>query len=170
MNEINNNFIRKQTVKRLAVIILTVLLAALAAAIFINHKPDSPFPDYITKNSSIRLYYPVDLPRNFTINKDFKMIQKDHLLYSISSTNGNNFFINLEPVPPNFSFEQFKKNFLSPDEYTTRVGRTVAGAAGSGLVAGTLTSHGVLILINTPSPDSLDDIKTISHSLDYVGN
>ena len=115
---------------------------------------------------TIPVYFPKNLPPGYTYNKDASTIKKNVYYFTVTAPKDIKLYITQQPIPEQFDFVSFNKKFLTPDKFDSSAGSVVAGQVGSSFIGSIVTKKNTWILINSTSPNTLNQVEAVARSLE----
>lgn len=114
---------------------------------------------------SIPVYFPKNLPKDYTYNNDIKSLKKDVYYYSVSGPGNTVFHITQQPLPTDFDFAAFNKKFLNPEKFVTEAGSAIVGPVGPTIIGSIQTVKNSWILVNCENSSAESKAQTVLRSL-----
>lgn len=147
-----------------------LLIVVMGAFLFTNHPAKThagPFPSSISSAQiTIPVYYPSNLPVGYKIT-GYKVVKQDTLNYAVTNTNNDSFYVDIQPIPPNYDFAAFNKRFSNPISYETSIGTAMVGLMNNQLI-GSIQTAKSWVLINSTALKATADLQTITKALKPV--
>jgi hypothetical protein len=156
----------KKKRKLLIILTLTLLLGLGALAWFyeLKNQPD-PIPSRIKESVTYPLYYPAELPDQYSIDKQSFQTTNQVVIYYLVKDGSPSLSISIQPRPNNFNFEDFHlKKMTGSKEVLTQSGKAVIGTYNDRII-GSLVTDKSWLLVAAPSKVSAKGIETIVKSL-----
>lgn len=157
---------RKKKFKMIWILAATTVIVAVASCFLYTLKDSTPLDDYV-KRFDFPLYYPAEMPRNYTLNEGSIQSSATVLLYSLENKNENKKLIfSLQPLPSGFDATAFIRKGSTP--IISSVGTLYATSIDGKSQYMLTTAGGTLVVINASS--KVDDplINTLVSNLKEV--
>lgn len=135
------------------VVVLAMVSATAYYASGRTASPQSPFSDQTVGSVEFPLYYPVTLPKGFSISKgSITSPQQGVVVMDIDGPGGAKIYLSQQARPSKFDFGGYYKNFTDGNQKVTDTGVIATGKIdGGNTVIGSLATNKTWILANTQS-------------------
>jgi hypothetical protein len=153
----------------IAVIVLLLMAAASAGYWFFLRTEPNPIPKGLRAHAAYQLYYPSDLPKGLSVDKNsFKESEENQAI--IFSVKGNDrvYYVSLQPYPDSFDFSEFKKKFNDSDEVNTPIGSLFVGELASQLIGSIRTTDETWVIVNVADSTAGSELNAFLRSFEKL--
>lgn len=144
-----------------------IIIAVSLAITFVFLIPHDPIPKNIRSQVSFTLYYPNKLPAGWSLDKtSFYADTNDQVVgYRLKGPSGN-LGVTIQPVPKNFSYNDFYTRRLSYTvQFLTPLGQGAVGTAEGQLIGSLVTTNSWVLTSSNSTNIKSTDIQSIISNL-----
>lgn len=156
----------RKTYKKTALLSLAVFLVTIFIFLALLHIRGKEYlPATVRGKISAALYYPVNTPQGMHVDRaSFQSPAKDVLVFTITDSQDNKFYVSEEPLPANYSLSKFKEKFPVTENLQTSVGNALIGTLSNEIVASLPTTKNTWLIVNTTATDQHAELEAICRS------